>query len=85
MTPSAELLNLLCNILSKRDADEFTIKVKIHVFLVRAILNCNQLKDRKILDDIFKVCGVPADKIRGTSSAVDKLDKLFFRYSARAF
>ncbi|KAK7753313.1 Cytoplasmic and mitochondrial histidine tRNA synthetase [Diatrype stigma] len=31
---------------------------------------------RKILDGIFQVCGVPEDKIRTISSAVDKLDKL---------
>ena len=29
-----------------------------------------------ILDGIFAVCGVPQDKIRTISSAVDKLDKL---------
>ncbi|KAF3769117.1 hypothetical protein M406DRAFT_63073 [Cryphonectria parasitica EP155] len=31
---------------------------------------------RKILDGIFQVCGVPEDKIRSISSAVDKLDKM---------
>lgn len=31
---------------------------------------------RKILDGVFEVCGVPADKIRPISSAVDKLDKM---------
>lgn len=35
-----------------------------------------QLNHRKILDGIFEVCGVPADKIRTISSAVDKLDKV---------
>lgn len=35
-----------------------------------------KLNHRKILDGIFEVCGVPADKIRTISSAVDKLDKL---------
>ncbi|KAF2863439.1 histidyl-tRNA synthetase [Piedraia hortae CBS 480.64] len=30
---------------------------------------------RKILDGIFQVCGVPQDKLRTISSAVDKLDK----------
>jgi len=56
----AELLSLLCTVLSKLDVGEFTIK----------------LNHRKILDGIFEVCGVPADKIRSISSAVDKLDKL---------
>jgi histidyl-tRNA synthetase len=35
-----------------------------------------KLNHRKILDGIFEVCGVPTDKIRTISSAVDKLDKL---------
>ncbi|RDW78095.1 putative HTS1-histidine--tRNA ligase [Coleophoma crateriformis] len=35
-----------------------------------------KLNHRKILDGIFEVCGVPDDKIRTISSAVDKLDKL---------
>ncbi|KAK3059456.1 Cytoplasmic and mitochondrial histidine tRNA synthetase, partial [Coniosporium uncinatum] len=34
-----------------------------------------KLNHRKILDGIFKVCGVPDEKIRTISSAVDKLDK----------
>jgi histidyl-tRNA synthetase len=35
-----------------------------------------KLNHRKILDGVFEVCGVPAEKIRTISSAVDKLDKL---------
>jgi histidyl-tRNA synthetase len=35
-----------------------------------------KLNHRKILDGLFEVCGVPAEKIRTISSAVDKLDKL---------
>ncbi len=35
-----------------------------------------KLNHRKVLDGIFEVCGVPTDKIRAISSAVDKLDKL---------
>lgn len=35
-----------------------------------------QINHRKILDGIFAVCGVPAEKTRTISSAVDKLDKL---------
>jgi histidyl-tRNA synthetase len=34
-----------------------------------------KLNHRKILDGIFQVCGVPDEKIRTISSAVDKLDK----------
>lgn len=35
-----------------------------------------KINHRKILDGIFQVCGVPEDKIRTISSAVDKLDKM---------
>lgn len=35
-----------------------------------------KINHRKILDGIFQVCGVPEEKIRTISSAVDKLDKL---------
>ncbi|KAH0562542.1 Cytoplasmic and mitochondrial histidine tRNA synthetase [Trichoglossum hirsutum] len=35
-----------------------------------------KINHRKILDGIFEICGVPQDKIRSISSAVDKLDKL---------
>ena len=77
MISDAELLSLLCTILSKLDVGEFTIKVGFMAFLlavVYSILNCNQLNHRRILDGIFEVCGVPADKIRSISSAVDILD-----------
>ncbi|KAF8686059.1 hypothetical protein AX14_003973 [Amanita brunnescens Koide BX004] len=59
MIPDAELISLMCTILTKLDVGEFTVK----------------LNHRKILDGIFEVCGVPQDKIRTISSAVDKLDK----------
>ncbi|KAK2771714.1 Cytoplasmic and mitochondrial histidine tRNA synthetase [Emmonsiellopsis sp. PD_33] len=35
-----------------------------------------KVNHRKVLDGVFEVCGVPKDKIRTISSAVDKLDKL---------
>ena len=35
-----------------------------------------KINDRRILDGLFEVCGVPADKLRTISSAVDKLDKM---------
>lgn len=35
-----------------------------------------KINHRKILDGIFEVCGVPPEKIRTISSAVDKLDKV---------
>lgn len=60
MIPDAELISLMCTVLAKLDVGEFTIK----------------LNHRKVLDGIFEVCGVPKDKIRTISSAVDKLDKM---------
>ncbi|KAK7063623.1 mitochondrial histidine--tRNA ligase [Favolaschia claudopus] len=60
MIPDGEIISLICTILAKLDVGEFTVK----------------LNHRKILDGIFEVCGVPQDKIRAISSAVDKLDKL---------
>jgi len=36
-------------------------------------IKCNH---RRILDGLFEVCGVPPEKIRTISSAVDKLDKM---------
>lgn len=60
MIPDSEILRVLSECLTALDLGEFTIKIN----------------HRKILDGIFEVCGVPEDKIRTISSAVDKLDKL---------
>ncbi|KDQ18236.1 hypothetical protein BOTBODRAFT_53021 [Botryobasidium botryosum FD-172 SS1] len=59
MVPDAEVLCILCEALTALEIGEFTVKIN----------------HRKILDGIFELCGVPADKIRTISSAVDKLDK----------
>ncbi|RUS26029.1 histidyl-tRNA synthetase, partial [Jimgerdemannia flammicorona] len=60
MVPDAEILRILCETLSALDVGKYTVKIN----------------HRKILDGIFEICGVPVDKIRPISSAVDKLDKL---------
>ncbi|GAA5821337.1 hypothetical protein JCM11251_004577 [Rhodosporidiobolus azoricus] len=60
MLPDSECLAIACEVLDSLEIGEFTIK----------------LNHRKILDGIFAVCGVPEDKIRTISSAVDKLDKM---------
>jgi len=60
MVPDAEILLILCEALEALEIGEFTIK----------------LNHRKILDGIFELAGVPAEKTRAISSAVDKLDKL---------
>ncbi|KIY50012.1 histidyl-tRNA synthetase [Fistulina hepatica ATCC 64428] len=59
MVPDAEIVSLMCTILTKLEVGDFTVK----------------LNNRKILDGMFEVCGVSPEKIRTISSAVDKLDK----------
>ncbi|KAF8469088.1 hypothetical protein BDZ91DRAFT_655469 [Kalaharituber pfeilii] len=60
MIADAEILRITTEILDSLDLGDYTIK----------------LNHRKILDGLFEVCGVPKEKIRTISSAVDKLDKL---------
>lgn len=61
MLPDAEVIRIICEVFEGLGwGNSYTIK----------------LNHRKILDGIFEVCGVPEDKIRTISSAVDKLDKL---------
>lgn len=61
MVPDAEVLRIICEVFEGLGWNgAYTIK----------------MNHRKILDGIFQVCGVPEDKIRPISSAVDKLDKL---------
>ena len=60
MVPDAEILAILCEALTALEIGEFTVKVN----------------HRKILDGIMELAGVPKDKTRSISSAVDKLDKV---------
>ena len=60
MLPDARILRITCEIFNSLGwKDNYTIKIN----------------NRKILDGLFQVCGVPEQKIRTISSAVDKLDK----------
>ncbi|KAI9720076.1 MAG: Cytoplasmic and mitochondrial histidine tRNA synthetase [Candelaria pacifica] len=60
MLPDAEILRITSEIFMGLGWEgKYTIKVN----------------HRKLLDGIFEICGVPQDKIRAISSAVDKLDK----------
>ena len=52
------------------------------MFIYGLFFNGAQINHRKILDGIFEVCGVPPEKIRPISSAVDKLDKVPLRRCA---
>ncbi|CAG5993835.1 unnamed protein product [Menidia menidia] len=60
MIPDAECLKIVYEILSELELGDFCIKVN----------------DRRILDGMFAVCGVPDDKFRTICSTVDKLDKM---------
>uniref|UniRef100_A0A5F8GWX1 Histidine--tRNA ligase, cytoplasmic n=1 Tax=Monodelphis domestica TaxID=13616 RepID=A0A5F8GWX1_MONDO len=60
MIPDAECLKIICEILSALQLGDFLIKVN----------------DRRILDGMFNVCGVPDSKFRTICSSVDKLDKM---------
>ncbi|XP_009579140.1 PREDICTED: histidine--tRNA ligase, cytoplasmic isoform X2 [Fulmarus glacialis] len=59
MIPDAECLKIVHEILSDLQLGDFLIKVN----------------DRRILDGMFAVCGVPDSKFRTICSSVDKLDK----------
>ena len=60
LVPDAEIVAITKEVFTALGLKDFKIKIN----------------NRKILDAIFEVCGVPAEKIRPISSAVDKLDKL---------
>ncbi|KAL8774787.1 MAG: hypothetical protein Q9209_000726 [Squamulea sp. 1 TL-2023] len=62
MLPDAEILRIICEVfesLGWKEKGSYMIKIN----------------HRGILDGVFEVCGVPKEKIRAISSAVDKLDK----------
>ncbi|MGH0116636.1 UNVERIFIED_CONTAM: hypothetical protein FKN15_012231 [Acipenser sinensis] len=59
MIPDAECIKVVHEILTELQLGDFRIKVN----------------DRRILDGMFAVCGVPDDKFRAICSTVDKLDK----------
>ncbi|KAF1813479.1 histidyl-tRNA mitochondrial precursor [Eremomyces bilateralis CBS 781.70] len=56
--------------------DSEILRIIIEVFKALELDVTIKLNHRKVLDGLFAVAGVPADKIRATSSAVDKLDKM---------
>ncbi|ELW54063.1 Histidyl-tRNA synthetase, cytoplasmic [Tupaia chinensis] len=60
MIPDAECLKIMCEILSSLQIGDFLVKVN----------------DRRILDGMFAICGVPDSKFRTICSSVDKLDKV---------
>ncbi|XP_037657616.1 histidine--tRNA ligase, mitochondrial isoform X4 [Choloepus didactylus] len=63
MIPDAECLKIMCEILSGLQLGNFLIKVN----------------DRRIVDGMFAVCGVPENKFRAICSSMDKLDKISWK------
>ncbi|KAF2841456.1 histidyl-tRNA synthetase [Patellaria atrata CBS 101060] len=55
--------------------DSEILRIIVEVFKALELDITIKMNHRKILDGIFTVAGVPGDKIRTISSAVDKLDK----------
>ena len=61
MVSDAEVLRIVCEVFERLDwKASYTVKIN----------------HRKILDGVFEVCGVPSEKLRSVSSAVDKMDKM---------
>ncbi|XP_042841297.1 histidine--tRNA ligase, mitochondrial [Panthera tigris] len=63
MIPDAECLKIMCEILSGLQLGDFIIKVN----------------DRRVLDGMFAVCGVPESKFHAICSLIDKLDKISWK------
>ena len=66
MLPDAEIIRIICEIFGENGLA--WTNAKGAGFTVK-------LNHRGVLDGVFQVCGVPPEKIRSISSAVDKLDK----------
>ncbi|KAL9584064.1 MAG: hypothetical protein Q9212_002342 [Teloschistes hypoglaucus] len=70
MLPDAEVLRIVCEVFEGLGwKDETDGKGGKGGFMIK-------VNHRGILDGVFEVCGVPKEKIRTISSAVDKLDKV---------
>ncbi|KAM5169539.1 histidine--tRNA ligase, mitochondrial [Callospermophilus lateralis] len=63
MIPDAECLKIMCEVLSGLQLGDFLIKIN----------------DRRIVDGMFAVCGVPESKFRAICASMDKLDKMSWR------
>lgn len=69
MVPDAEVLKVLVEQLA-----ELAALSDVHAkYLGNFVVKINH---RQILDGVFKVCGVPTEKLRPISSSIDKLDKV---------
>lgn len=59
MIPDSECIKIICEVIEALDVGSFEVKIN----------------HRSLLDGMFEICGVPADKFRTVSSSIDKLDK----------
>jgi histidyl-tRNA synthetase len=59
-------------------ADAEILRVIVEVFEALQLEITIKVNHRQILDRLFAVAGVPDEKIRSISSAVDKLDKIIW-------
>ena len=66
MVPDAEIIRIVCEVFGEKGLA--WTSAKVGGFTVK-------INHRGVLDGVFQVCGVPQEKIRSISSAVDKLDK----------
>ena len=66
MVPDAEIIRIICEIFGEQGLGWGGSKDG--GFMIK-------INHRGVLDGVFEVCGVPKDRIRSISSAVDKLDK----------
>lgn len=57
-------------------ADSEILRIIVEVFQALGLNITIKLNHRRILDGFFVVSGVPEEKVRAISSAVDKLDKI---------
>jgi histidyl-tRNA synthetase len=57
-------------------ADAEILCVIVEVFEALQLETTIKINHRRILDGLFAVAGVPDEKIRSISSAVDKLEKI---------
>lgn len=57
-------------------ADSEVLRIIVEVFRALGLNISIKLNHRRILDGLFVVSGVPEEKVRAISSAVDKLDKI---------
>lgn len=56
--------------------DSEIVRIIFEVFKALELNVTIKLSHRRILDGLFAIAGVPTEKIRTISSAVDKLDKM---------